>query len=501
MARALKRETPVDLANVSSTACRNSRALSKHIPGLIKSERFPEVVVPESPAASLGCSDAMKHKEILREVDDGPGESGRTMTISKTDAEETVTRDPPQKTVSITRPSTQSEASRTPRRSTSPHINSGIKHSTIAPRNWKTKTAATHRPSLPIGQSSIPPSVPHNILDEEIYGTTNCPSTPARAVVESPERDQHLARTDKENFELGHRRALQAKDREVKQVTETIRKPERNYHRTKRASELNVQTTVSERDCMEKRHTKALQEKALQLQQAVDEIGKLKVQHTKALEEKETELQHAKVEVDQLREKLEARNTNEQEHELANLRNEVAALRDRLALAEKPNDEWIKYLPSTTNFYEAAPHSHPDLVSFDRQAKLNEIEKRPSRKQTFGKRLSNVRKERGLYPHYLAGKLPTKEPSPARTAVAVVMSSDGGTVLELEDSDSEGLAESSEESLSGNEKAMRVFEKMMAVPNNPIPCLVDNQLAWRDGTRVCTSDHTVWGLGADCNGV
>ena len=282
---------------------------------------------------------------------------------------------------------------------------------------------------------------------------------------------------------------MQAKDQEVKQLRETKRNLERKHKKEKRDSELKVQKAESDLETMDKRHNQALQEKELRLQQARDEISTLQEQHMKALEEKEMELQHAKTEkaeIDRLREKLEARNTNEQGHELANLRDEIAALKDRLAIAEKPDDEWIKYLPTTPNFYDAAPHFHPNVVSFDREAKLKEIEKRPSRKQTFGKRLSTLRKERGLYPHYLPTKHSTKEPSPARTAVAVVTSSDGGKVVDLEEQGSGGLSESSEESLSGNEKTMKVFEEMMAVPNNPIPCLVDNQLAWRDGTRVCS---------------
>ena len=471
---------------------------------MIKSEILPEVVVPESPAASFVCLDTVKHRESSHELDKGSGQSVRTITISDTDAKETAARDSSRKTVSVTRPSHKSEASHTPKRPTSPTDDFSVKNRPTAPRNWKTKAAVTHRSNLPIGKRYNSPSVPQNRLDEEIYGTTSCPSTPAtskvllhqteglestdepsRAVFESLERDLHLARTDKENVELGHRQALEAKEREVKQVTETMRKLKRKHQKEKRANELKIRKAQSDLDRMDERQTKALQEKELQLQQATDEIAKLKEQHTKALEGKETELQHAKAELDQLREKPEPRNTNEQGYELANLRDEVATLKDRLAIAEKPDDEWIKYLPTTTNFYEAAPHLHPDVVSFDRDAKLKEIEKRPSRKQTFGKRLSNVRKERGLYPHYLFGKPPTKEPSPARTAVAVVMSSDGGKVVEVEDQDSGALSESSEESLSGNEKAMRAFDQMMAVPNNPIPCLVDNQLAWRDGTRVC----------------
>lgn len=412
--------------------------------------------------------------------------------MKMTEAKETAVMDTPQETVSITSPSRNLEASHTSRRSTSPTNLFGVKHTPTAPRNWKAKAAGTHRASLPLGKTPKSPSVPHNRLnelDEEIYGITNCPSTPARAIVEICERDLHPARTDKEDIELAHELALQAKDQEVKLVRERMRKLEEKYRRKKRAYEMNIQEAKSERDRIGNQHSRALQEKELQLQQVVDETGKMKEQHTKALEEEEKELQHAEAKIHQMKEEIEARNTNEQGYELANLQNEIAALKDRLALAEKPDDEWIKYLPTTTNFYEAAPHLHPDVVSFDRGAKLKEIENRPSRKQTFGKRLSNVRKERGLYPHYLPGKQLTKEPSPVRTAVAVVLSSDGEKSLEAEDQDSGDLAERSEASLSGNDKAMRVFDEMMAIPKNPIPCLVDNQLAWRDGTRVCTSGH------------
>ena len=500
---------PVDLANIFSTACRNSMALTEHELGMLKGEVLPELVVPESPAASLVCKDTRKHRERSHELDKGPGQSVRSMSMSETDVKGTAAMDPSQQagfTSRFTTPSKNPEDGHTPRQSSSPNNDFSIKTKPTAPRKWKTRPVVTHRSSLPIGKAYNSPSDPHNRLDEEIYGTTG-PSTPApskvvlgsndglepadersRAVVNSLERELHLARTDKENIEQEHRQALQAKDREVKQVTETLRKLERRQQKEKRANETKIRKAQSDLDNMDERHTKALQEKELQLQQARDEIGKLKEQHSKALEEKETELQHTRAAMDQLREENEARNTNEQGHELADIRDEVAALKDRLALAERPDDEWIKYLPTTTNFYEAAPHIHPNVVAFDRDSKLKEIENRPSRKQTFGKRLSNVRKERGLYPHYLSEKQPAKEPSPARVAVTVVMSSGGGRVLEVEDQDSSVLCESSDESLSGNEKAMRVFDEMMAVPKNPIPCLVDNQLAWRDGTRVCTFD-------------
>lgn len=436
----------------------------------------------------------MKYTGNLHELDDGPGQSGGTTTIGETDAKETAAIDILQEKVSIIRPSNKPEVNRNPRLSTSAIDELGVEHTPTAPRNWKAKAAATYCSSLPLGKTSISPSLPHqklDELDEEIYGTTSYPSMPVCHIVESSGPDLRLARTDKENIESAHELALQAKDREVKRAKETLRKFEDKYRRENRASETSIKKAESERDRMGSQHSKALHEKEIQLQQAVDDIGQLKEQHTKALEEKEKGLQHARAKIGQLREELEARNTNKQGHELANLHNEIATLKFRLALAEKPDDEWIKYLPTTTNFYEAAPHLHPDVVSFDRDAKFKEIENRPSRKQTFGKRLSNVRKERGLYPHYLPGKQLMKEQSPVGTAIALVVSSDGEKTLEVEEQDSCDLAESSEAHLSDNDKAMRVFDEMMAVPKNPIPCLVDNQLAWRDGTRVCTSGHVV----------
>lgn len=460
--------------------------------------------MPETPAASLWNSDIMKHREKICELDDGPGQSGGTATMKKTEAKETAVMDAPQEIVLNTSPNHNLDASHTSRWSTSPMNVFDVKHTPRAPRNWKAKAAGTHRASLPLEKTPKPPSVPHNRLnelDDEIYGITDCPSTPARAVVEICERNLRPARTDKEDIELAHELALQAKDQEVKLGRERVRKLEEKYRRKKRAYETKIQEAESERDRIGYQHSEALQEKELQLRQAIAEIDKLKEQHTEAIEEKQKELQHARAKIHQMREELEARNTNEQGYELANLQDEIVALKNRLALAEKPDNEWIKYLPTTPNFYEAAPHLHPDVMSFDRGAKLKEIETRPSRKQTFGKRLSNVRKERGLYPHYLPGKQLMKEPSPARTAVAVVVSSDGEKSAEAEEQDSGDLDERREESLSDIHKAMRVFDDMMAVPKNPIPCLVDNQLAWRDGTRVCTSGYVMWGLEADCNDI
>ena len=76
-------KNPVDPANISSTACRNSKALSEHLSGLIKSESSPEVVVPESPVASSGYLDAPKQRERSHELETGRGQSGRTVPVSK----------------------------------------------------------------------------------------------------------------------------------------------------------------------------------------------------------------------------------------------------------------------------------------------------------------------------------------------------------------------------------------------------------------------------------
>jgi hypothetical protein len=46
----------------------------------------------------------------------------------------------------------------------------------------------------------------------------------------------------------------------------------------------------------------------------------------------------------------------------------------------------------STDLYEIAPHLHPDNVFFDKEAKIREIEARPSRKATFGKVLAKSRR-------------------------------------------------------------------------------------------------------------
>ena len=476
----------------------------------MKSEVHPEVVVPESPAASFGFMDVTGKIGRSCGLDEAPGQDALTRSIHDVAAKEIAAMDPPLKCARSTTPSTISEASSIPRRSPTPTNNSTLKSGPIVPRNWKTRTFIAHHSSLRILKPCNLSPAPQHRLDEELYGTTSCwPNSPPsevvrrqdgelesaaerfRKAIESLERDLQSAGADKTNLEVRHIHALHAKDREIKQVTESLQKLERKHQKEKRASEAKVLKVEADLDNMDERHTKALQEKELQLQQARDETNKLKEYHTKAVGNQELELQQARDEICQLKEQLEARNTLGQEQELATLREEVATLTKRLALAEKPDQEWVKYLPTTTNFYEAAPHLHADILSFDREAKIAEIEKRPSRKQTFGKRLANVRKERGLHPHYLPSKQPPKEPSLTRTA-DIVMSSEGWTDHQVENRDSDVLSESSQESLSDNEKAMRVFDEMMGVPNNAIPCLVDNQLAWRDGTRVCSYDHPAW---------
>ena len=147
------------------------------------------------------------------------------------------------------------------------------------------------------------------------------------------------------------------------------------------------------------------------------------------------------------------------------------------------------------------------LQCIDVDAKIAEIAQRPSRKATFGNVIANVRKERGIYPHR-SGNFHAEKPLPApkrkqkvaskRAAPIDLSTYHSGDTTEEEDdhnSDQSSLASNENDENTPppdddnaleeeDEDPLVKFDRMMGVPENAIPCLVDNQLAYKDGTRV-----------------
>ena len=168
----------------------------------------------------------------------------------------------------------------------------------------------------------------------------------------------------------------------------------------------------------------------------------------------------------------------------------------RLVSAEKS----VKVVPKFihADLFDAAPELRAENVFFDAEAKKKEIEKRPSRKQTFGRRLANVRRERGQYPHREVYRHSPKPCEIYRDADTCLIEEPTGTVpakrRELQDL---GPGEVIEEDMRGGqgvEKRPMSLEEMMGIPQNVIPCLVDGQLAYRDGTRVSLAYSVYFGL-------
>lgn len=145
------------------------------------------------------------------------------------------------------------------------------------------------------------------------------------------------------------------------------------------------------------------------------------------------------------------------------------------------------------------------LQYIDVDTKIAEIAQRPSRKATFGNVIANVRKERGIYPHR-SGNFHAEKPPPEpkrkqkvarKRAVHIDLLTyhSGDTTEEEDDRDSDQSSLASDENdentpppdddnASEEEDPLVKFDRMMGVPENAIPCLVDNQLAYRGGTRV-----------------
>jgi len=259
----------------------------------------------------------------------------------------------------------------------------------------------------------------------------------------------------------GHRQVLESKDQALQEANSKIKLLESHYQRAMEAQEK-------------------------ELQQARTHLGLLKDESANAIQSKDLEIREAKDEVTTLKQQLEDRTQEDKVMELANMQNELRVLKKRLASSKQSTKFEPEFIH--TNLFEAAPELLHENVFFDAEAKKEEIEKRPSRKQTFGKRLANVREKRGQYPHR---EVHRHSPKPHRSyGDAMAYHIDELTAADLpkrKGLQDLGPGEEPETNVLGEqvvEKGPQSFEELMSIPQNAIPCLVDNQLAYRDGTRV-----------------
>ena len=216
--------------------------------------------------------------------------------------------------------------------------------------------------------------------------------------------------------------------------------------------------------------------------------------HIEALRSKNEEIRKLKAELNALRKDHSVQDRSDQEIELNNLRNELAAFKKAKEAARIPVSRFMHL-----NLYNAAPELHPRKRLFDREARKFEIAGRPSKKDTLGKLLSSKsRRERGLYPHREVERLP----GGMDVAVVIEASSESRGSRYTESSKSDNHNDVSDSTSSpgaferGQDKSRRQgnnFDAIMGVPKNVVSCLVDNQLAYRDGTRVGNTMCLIFG--------
>ena len=168
-------------------------------------------------------------------------------------------------------------------------------------------------------------------------------------------------------------------------------------------------------------------------------------------------------------------------------RRSLAAAEKDIARLKQENENLTQRLGIVTHHKSVFPpgsfHDHffdvaPDLRPFDREAKMAEILKRPTRKDTWGSNLSNVRPERGMYLHREVNQ-----------DIDINCQQDEScyTVDDIEN-DNEDSSEFEASTFSKREvlrPSQLQWAKITGVPANPIPVLAsDKTLAYREGTRV-----------------
>jgi vacuolar-type H+-ATPase subunit I/STV1 len=212
-----------------------------------------------------------------------------------------------------------------------------------------------------------------------------------------------------------------------------------------------------------------------ELQQARTHLGLLKDESANAIQSKDLEIREAKDEVTTLKQQPEDRTQEDKVMELANMQNELRVLKSDLHLLNSQQSLSQNY---PHHLFEAAPELLHENVFFDAEAKKEEIEKRPSRKQTFGKRLANVREKR-KYPREVHRHSPKPHRSYAEMPWLITLTSSRRQTFRNVRLQDLGPGEEPETNVLGEQVGKRstVFRGVDEYPANAIPCLVDNQLA------------------------
>ena len=329
-------------------------------------------------------------------------------------------------------------------------------------------------PSLPLSVPvpvSVPIDVPSKKLESPLKDCLECEAGRRCGLLETKVEISAQARTISD---------LESRLEKVNHLTQTTR--EQAVESAARASrEFDA---VIRR--LEENHQRALEAKEEELQQAKARLEQAKPEIGKAVLCKDPYLTKASNEITLLGREIAAQYQSDNSGELTKLRTEVNTLKKRLVACEKS----VNVVPTFIhlNLFDAAPELLAQNVFFDAEEKKKEVEKRRSRKQTFGRRLAHIRRERGQYPHREVYRHSPKPSEIYRDASFCLTEEPTGTIAakrrELQDLGPGEVMEEDVRGGTGEGNGASPLEEMMAVPRNAIPCLVDGQLAYREGTRV-----------------
>ena len=295
-----------------------------------------------------------------------------------------------------------------------------------------------------------------------------------------------------------HRDAMQAKDQELLQSKAQLESFKAQSAESKRVNGQEADEQASqpeqrnahgsnEEEVTELRNEqqRALQAKDKELLQLGTEFESLKARSAADVQCKHFELQTANDEIATLRRQIASHRENVDVTALRKLRSQVKALKERRVTLDYKTKPKLKF--THTDLFDAAPELLPEHVFFNAEAKKEEIGKRRSRKQTFGRKLPNIRSERGQYPHR---EVYRHSPKPCKVIgnLSIDQTEEVGVSIATQHRPLQGLGpgEMIEDSLKDKdgENDPTSFEELMGVPRNAIPCIVDHQLAYREGSRV-----------------
>jgi len=150
-----------------------------------------------------------------------------------------------------------------------------------------------------------------------------------------------------------------------------------------------------------------------------------------------------------------------------------------------PHDRQQEDQTMERDLFAVFPDYAIDNVFWDKQKKIEEIKKRPSRKATFGKRLAFARTHR-LNPHVeLDG--PRKPVIMPRRACSFYPAPENRTTSPsrpVVHGNLEGSQISENLETMGTTQQFSGLEELLELPENPIPITYENQLAFREGILV-----------------